>query len=316
MSRKIVITGGAGFIGSNLVKHIQTYEPHWKILVLDDLSTGRKENLSGLDVDFFKGSVTDFDLVAEIAHGADHLVHLAAIGSVPRSIDNPRPTHDANITGTLNVLEAARIANVPHTIVASSSSVYGSNPKLPRSESDYTRPLSPYAVSKLATEAYALAYQASYDLGVLALRFFNVYGPRQLATHPYAAVIPKFIHSALTNNQIQVYGDGHQTRDFTFVETVCEVILSSARNRVCSNQPVNLALGSRVSVNQIVENLTELLGRPLLVEYLDARKGDVRDSQADTTVMTAMLPLADATQIRAGLERTIAWFKENELSIR
>ena len=194
---KVLITGGAGFIGSNLASYFQQHAPETEIVVLDDLSTGKLENLDGSVAQFAEGSILDCDLLDSLTRGVDSVVHLAAIGSVPRSVRAPRPTHEANTTGTLNVLEAARRFSVDHVIVASSSSVYGSNQALPKSEFDWTRPMSPYGVSKHATEGYALAYNFSDSMKTLAFRFFNVFGPKQPADHDYAAVIPKFVDAAL-----------------------------------------------------------------------------------------------------------------------
>ena len=203
----VLITGGAGFIGSNLARYLLEHHLVGDVRVLDDFSTGYRHNLDGIDVVVTEGSILDYQTLVAAADGVDAIVHLAAIPSVPRSIANPRASHEANATGTLNVLEAARQVGVEQVIVASSSSVYGSNPQLPKSEYDWTRPMSPYAVSKLATEGYALAYQFSYGLKTLAFRFFNVFGPGQAAGHAYAAVIPQFLDAALRGQPAEVYGD-------------------------------------------------------------------------------------------------------------
>lgn len=229
---RVLITGGAGFIGSNLARFLLDGPEPAEVRVIDDLSTGFRWNLVGLDVDFVERSILDYDALTSAAAGMDAIVHLGAIPSVPRSITNPRASHEANTTGTLNVLEAARETGIEQVIVASSSSVYGSNPKLPKSEFDWTRPMSPYAVSKQATEGYALAYQYSYGLKTLAFRFFNVYGPGQAAGHAYAAVIPKFLDAALHGRPLEIQGDGTQSRDFTFVDTVCAVIHDALRRQV------------------------------------------------------------------------------------
>ena len=231
---KVLITGGAGFIGANLSRALTRSSAIDEVRVLDDLSTGTRANLDGVDgveVRFTEGSVLDYELLRKVSDGVDSIVHLAAIASVPLSLATPA-THDAGATGTLNVFEAARELGVPHVVVASSSAVYGSNPKLPISEDDWTRPLSPYAVSKMATEGYALAYQASYGMKTLAFRFFNVYGPLQPAEHAYAAVIPKFIDAALTGRPLTICGDGTQSRDFTFVTDICQVIVSAVVGQV------------------------------------------------------------------------------------
>ena len=212
---RLLITGGAGFIGSSLAR--MAVEQGDLVTVLDDLSTGRRENLRGLDIRFIEGSLLDDAATAAALQGVDSVTHLAALPSVPRSIKDPLSSHEANATGTLKLLEACRRAGVEHVTVASSSSVYGMNPALPKGEREWVRPMSPYAVSKLATEQYALAYQQSFGLRTLAFRFFNVYGPNQPADHAYAAVIPVFVDALLRGRPLPLQGDGSQSRDFTYV---------------------------------------------------------------------------------------------------
>lgn len=303
----ILITGGAGFIGSNLTR--RALERGHEVRVLDDLSGGRRENLAGLDVDLQVGTLLDMDHVTRVTRGVDAVVHLGALGSVPRSVKNPRATHEANVTGTLNVLEAARDAEVSHLSVASSSSVYGANPALPKSEFDYTRPMSPYAVSKQATEGYALAYQFAYGLPTLAFRFFNVYGPLQPADHPYAAVIPKFLDAALRGRPAQVHGDGLQSRDFTFVDTVCSVLLSALERGVTSREPVNLAYQTNTSLLELLTLIEQGLGRPVEREFGEPRVGDVRASQADSTRVLEMFPEVEPVPLEQGLAATIDWMR-------
>lgn len=310
--KRVLITGGAGFIGSNLVEYFNIHSPETQVVVLDDLSTGFLENLSGLECEVNENSLLDYPQLKKCAEGADSIIHLGAIGSVPRSVALPRPTHDANTTGTLNVLEAARETGVSHVVVASSSSVYGSNPALPKNELTWTRPLSPYAVSKLATEAYALAYQSSYGLKTLAFRFFNVYGPRQRADHDYAAVIPRFIDAALRGKPLTIYGNGKQSRDFTFVESVCSALHTSASNQIGHHQPVNLAFGSNTTLLQLIDTLSKKLQRSLKIAHQEPRKGDVRASQADPTAMRALLPLLEPTDLDSGISKTIEWFLDQE----
>ncbi|MEJ7801042.1 MAG: NAD-dependent epimerase/dehydratase family protein, partial [Ilumatobacter sp.] len=221
---RVVITGGAGFIGANLCRHLLATDGITGVAVIDDLSTGDRSNLDGLDVDVEIGSILDDDALDRAFAGADAIVHLAALGSVPRSVSEPLASHHANATGTVMVLEAARRHGGLHTIVASSSSVYGANPTLPKHEDLATRPISPYAGSKLATEGYTLAWGSAYELPVLAFRFFNVFGPLQPAGHVYAAVIPKFVDAALRGEPLVIHGDGLQSRDFTYVGTVVSVI--------------------------------------------------------------------------------------------
>jgi len=316
MPRRILITGGAGFIGSNLVDFLNSHSPDWEIQVLDDLSAGLSSNLDGSQCNLVVGSILDSKLLSEIVAGVDHIVHLAAIGSVPRSISSPRPTHEANVTGTLNVLEVAREHSVNHVIVASSSSVYGSNPNLPRSEFDWTRPLSPYAVSKQATEAYANAYASSYGMKTAAFRLFNVFGPRQRSDHPYAAVIPKFVAAALADTPLTIHGDGTQTRDFTFVESVCDAIHTAISESVHFEHPVNLAFGSRVSLLDVVGKLELLLQKKLEVQHSETRAGDVKASQAETSLLNDVLPSVSNFDFEAGLQKTIEWFQSDSRAHR
>lgn len=311
MSRKILITGGAGFIGSNLVEFLNRKSPDWKITVLDDFSTGLESNLKGLDCELIRGSILDSSLLQKVLRGFGHIVHLAALGSVPRSVSYPRATHDTNATGTLNVLEAARMHSVDHVIVASSSSVYGANPTLPRRELSWSRPLSPYAVSKQTTESYAHAYASSYGMKATAFRFFNVYGPKQRADHPYAAVIPKFVSAALAGERITIHGDGQQTRDFTFVESVCDAIHGTIAQHLCFAHPINLALGTRVTLIDLLGKLEHLLKKSLSVEYTEERIGDVRASQADPTLLRQYFPSLADPGLEKGLVKTIEWFRDN-----
>ncbi len=306
----ILITGGAGFVGSNLARFVAR-QGGYAVRVLDDFSTGRRENLVGFDVELIEGTLLDPDCVKAAAEGVESIIHLGAIPSVPRSIANPRASHEANTTGTLNVLEAARETGVEHIVVASSSSVYGSNPTLPKNEFDWTRPMSPYAVSKLATEGYTLAYQFSYGLKTLAFRFFNVYGPYQAADHAYAAVIPKFLDAALTGGTAQIYGDGEQSRDFTYVDTVCSVIFESVRSKIYSPDPVNLAYGSNTTLNALLVEIERQLGHPVAREYTHPRTGDVRASQADNSRVRELFPTVQPVSLTDGLAATIGWFQRD-----
>lgn len=305
---KVVVTGGAGFIGANLVRHLLQTPEITDVVVVDDLSTGVRENLAGLDIDFREGTILDTALLDDAFAGASAVVHLAALPSVPRSIENPLASHEVNATGTLQVLEAARRAGSPHMIVASSSSVYGSNPELPKHEGMRTAPMSPYAVSKLATETYTLAHAACYGMDVLPLRFFNVFGPLQPAGHAYAAVIPAFVDAALAGRPLPVNGDGTNTRDFTFVDSVAGVITQAIQKRVTSPGPVNLAFGTRTSLNELIELLSETIGQQLEVEYREPRKGDVPHSQADCSRLRNLFPDLEPVPLEKGLRATVDWF--------
>lgn len=308
---KVLITGGAGFIGSNLTRYFLAHDPEGEVRILDDLSTGRRENLNGLDVEFIEGSILDYGQLLAATEGADSVVHLAALGSVPRSIQAPRPTHETNITGTLNVLEAARETGADHVVVASSSSVYGSNLALPKSEYDWTRPMSPYATSKLAAESYAIAYNFSFGLKTLAFRFFNVYGPRQFADHVYAAVIPKFIDAAMNHKPLSIHGDGLQSRDFTYVGTVCAALFDAARRKVTSKDPVNLAFGTNTSLIELIETIESTVGVTAQVEHVESRAGDVRASQSDGVRMRELFPSVGPTPLDVGVNETVAWFRQS-----
>jgi UDP-glucose 4-epimerase len=304
---QVTVTGGAGFIGANLCRRLVAHDAVDRVVVLDDLSTGSLDNLAGLDVELVEGSLLDPADVDRSISGTDAVVHLGARPSVPRSLQDPVASHDANATGTVNVLEAARRAGGPVVVVASSSSVYGANPTLPKHEGLTPMPVSPYAASKLAAEAYALAYQRSFGLPTLAFRFFNVFGPLQLAGHAYAAVIPAFVDAALRGEPLPVHGDGTQSRDFTFVDTVTEVLADAVVRPVTSDGPVNLAFGTRTDLNAVIVLLEDLLGRELPVATLPSRAGDVPHSQADNSALRALFPDVVPIDLRDGLAATVEW---------
>lgn len=309
---RVVITGGAGFIGANLARRLAQRGD--EVVVLDDLSLGDAANLDGVAAELHVGSILDRDALDATFRDATAVVHLAARASVPRSIAEPVAAHEVNATGTIEVLEAVRRSGEhsgqpPQVIVAGSSSVYGANPTLPKHEDLATRPVSPYAATKVATEAYALAWAASYGLDVLALRFFNVFGPLQPPRHVYAAVVPAFVSAAVEGRPLPVHGDGRQTRDFTFVGSLCSVITDALDRRVSSPDPVNLAFGSRISLLELIAELESLFGHSLAVEHLDPRPGDVRDTQSDTSRLRALFPDAQPTSLRDGLAQTIDWFR-------
>jgi UDP-glucose 4-epimerase len=307
----IVVTGGAGFIGANLCLALAQVEGIGQVLALDDLSTGRGDNLAGAEgVKLIEGSILEPEVVDEVLADADAIVHLAARPSVPRSLADPPATHAVNATGTLSVLEGARRCDPdrrPQVIVASSSSVYGANPRLPKSEDMVALPRSPYAASKLAAEAYALSYAASFGLDVLVFRFFNVFGPLQAADHAYAAVVPAFVSAALRDEPLTVHGDGTQTRDFTFVGSVVAILVDALRRRVTADSPVNLAFGSRVSLIELIEALEAILGRSLPRRHVEPRPGDVAHSQADQARLRALFPSAEPVPLDEGLRLTVDW---------
>lgn len=308
---RVLITGGAGFIGSNLARYINRVSPQTELIILDDLSTGRIGNLEGVRAEFIEGSVSDPEVLERIASpDLTSIVHLGALGSVPRSITNPVASHIANLTGTLNVLEAARY-NSTHVVFASSSSVYGSNIKLPKSEFDWVRPMSPYAVSKLGAEAYVLAYRSAYELPAITFRFFNVYGPYQAADHTYAAVIPRFIDAAFKGKPLQIHGDGEQSRDFTHVDTVCTVLWEAVRSQMSLSDPINLAFGTQTTILELIELLEEKMRIGIERTFVEPRVGDVRASRADGIRLRHFFPDIKPVPLKEGLESTVTWFHGN-----
>lgn len=306
---KVLITGGAGFIGSNLARALTSSSDVDEVVVLDDLSFGYRSNLDGIDVQFVEGSILDEQVLSDASSGVAAIVHLAARSSVPRSIAEPMAAHEVNATGTAMVLEAARRQDGAQVIVASSSSVYGQTDVLPKHESLPARPMSPYAASKLATESYTLAWSHSYGIPTLALRFFNVFGPLQPPLHTYAAVIPAFVFAAMTKRPLPVHGDGTQSRDFTYVDSVVEVIADAIVRRVSHKEPVNLAFGTRITLLQLIAKLEEVLGRTLPIDFLPTRVGDVPASQADASKLGELFPGLEPAPLLEGLQATVDWFK-------
>jgi UDP-glucose 4-epimerase len=306
---RVTVTGGAGFIGGNLCRHLAAHPDVTSAVVVDDLSSGSLTNLADLDVEVMTGSVLDATVLDRALDGADSVVHLAARPSVPRSIADPVASHEVNATGTVRVLEAVRRHAVSHTVVASSSSVYGANPVLPKHEDLAPAPRSPYAASKLAAESYTLAWSHVWGFEALAFRFFNVFGPLQPAGHAYAAVIPAFVAAALAGRPVEVHGDGRQTRDFTFVDSVCEILTRAVVDRVSWDRPVNLAFGGRYDLLTVVDMLERILGRPVPRRHVEPRPGDVRDSQADRIRLEGLFPGATPVPLEEGLRRTVEWFR-------
>lgn len=306
---RVVVTGGAGFIGANLCRHLLAAEDITEVVTVDDLSSGDEANLKGLAVETHVGSILDDDVLDVALAGAGSVVHLAARPSVPRSIADPVASHEVNATGTMRVLEAVRRHEVPHIVVASSSSVYGANPTLPKHEDLTLSPRSPYAASKLATESYTLAWSQVWGFEALALRFFNVFGPLQPAGHAYAAVIPAFVDAALAGRSVEVHGDGRQTRDFTFVDTVCGILTQAVTGRVGLDKPVNLAFGGRHDLLAVLDLLEEILGHPVERHHVEPRAGDVRDSQADRSRLEGLFPGVEPVDLDEGLRRTVDWFR-------
>jgi UDP-glucose 4-epimerase len=307
--RCALVTGGAGFIGSHLVDRL--VRDGWRVRVLDDFSSGREANLAaaGEAVELVRGDVCDAGVLGECARGADVIFHQAAVASVPRSVAEPVRTHEVNATGTLLVLEAARRAGVRRVVFAASSAAYGDSPELPKVETMPPSPLSPYALQKWMGEAYCGLYAGLYGLETVALRYFNVFGPRQDPKSEYAAVVPRFVTACLAGEAPVVYGDGEQTRDFTFVADAVHANVLAADAPGASGAMVNVAGGRRVSLNEILRLVAELTGAELRPRYEAARAGDVRDSVADLAHARAVLGFEPRVDLREGLRRTIESFR-------
>lgn len=307
---RLVVTGGAGFIGSSVVRAGLADARVVDVVVVDNFATGLRSSLDGLDMQVEQRTILDLGSLISVLGPGDAVVHLAARPSVPLSIADPFATNEANVLGTLTVLEACRAAGVGNVVVASSSSVYGSNPTLPKREDAWLGPLSPYAVTKLATETYTIAYQSSYQMSTVAFRFFNVYGPRQRADGSYPAVIPAFISSLLRGEPPRINGDGEQTRDFTYVENVASILVDAAVRRLSEPRPVNLAFGFRTSINEVLDMLQEISGREVGRAFGEPRRGDIRDSHAFSARLHELFPDVHHVPLREGLERTFAWYRD------
>lgn len=310
-----LVTGGAGFIGSNLIHRL--VRDGRSVRVLDNFSTGRRENLAGLEsrIDLREGDLRDAGFVRSAAIGVKHVIHFGALPSVQRSVEDPLTTNEVNVTGTLNLLIAARDANVERFVFSSSSSVYGDTPTLPKREDMTPQPLSPYALSKLTGEHYCRIFHRLYGLQTFALRYFNVFGPRQNPKSQYAAVIPLFISSLLRGEPCTVNGDGGQTRDFTFVDDVVEANLKCcAAPASVAGGVFNVAWGNRTSLLELVALLSKIIGVTIPPVHRPSRAGDVRDSQADSSRARGQLGWAPAVTFEEGLRRTVAWLKGNSSS--
>jgi len=301
--RKVVITGGAGFIGSNLAEELAANN---NVVIIDDLSTGRKENIAGLiqkdNVGFIQGSILDLKLLQKSFRGVDFVFHQAALPSVPRSIEDPRASNDTNITGTLNVLLAARDNKIKKVVYASSSSVYGDTPTLPKSEDMPTNPQSPYALTKLVGEYYCRIFHQIYRLPTICLRYFNVYGPRQDPSSQYAAVIPKFIARVLRGNPPIIYGDGEQTRDFTYIKDVVLANIVAAQGD--DTGIFNIGRGERNSINHLAQAILSIMGKDLPPVYESPLPGDVKHSLADIS-RAGKIGYNPEYDLEAGLKPTI-----------
>lgn len=307
---KALVTGGGGFIGSNLTRAL--LERGHDVRIIDDFSTGRRENLEGLEneVELVETTIEDLDAVKGAMEGVDHVFHQAALPSVKRSVDDPITTHGVAATGTLNVLVAARDADVKRVVYASSSSAYGNTPVLPKEESMPTSPLSPYAVAKLTGEQYCKAFSHVYGLETVALRYFNVFGPHQDPASHYSAVIPLFATALLEARVPNVHGDGEQTRDFTYIDNVVLANLKAAAgDERSSGHAMNIACGERVTLNQLLEVLAKIIGvDDYEVTYGEPRSGDVRDSLADISKARDLIGYEPQVLLEDGLRKTVEWF--------
>jgi len=310
---KYLVTGGAGFIGCNLVRYI--LGKGQQAVVLDDFSTGKRENLTDIadGIELIEGDIRDRQAVDRALAGCDAIFHEAALGSVPRSVDDPVTSHDVNVNGTINILEAARAAGIKRVIFAASSSAYGDQPAMPKQENQPVMPMSPYAASKVACEAYMRGYACVYGLETLSLRYFNVFGPHQDPQGAYAAVIPAFVSSMLRGTEPVVFGDGEQSRDFCYIDNVCEAnwLALSAPAEVCTGQPVNIACNHQTTLNQILDQLRRLLGSNVDAVYQDSRPGDVKHSLADVTRAEETIGYRPEIFFEEGLAKAIDWYKAN-----
>lgn len=308
---RFLVTGGAGFIGSNIVEELLR-QKHF-VRVLDNFSTGRRENVTGFlnDIELVEGDIRSYHIVRKAVESIDVILHQAALPSVPRSVLDPLTSNEVNVTGTLNVLHAAKEAGVRRLVYASSSSVYGDTPELPKHEGMVPNPRSPYAVSKLAAEQYCRVFSHLYGLETVSLRYFNVFGPRQDPTSQYSAVIPKFINAILGNQRPVVFGDGEQTRDFTFIKNVVDANLLAATADCPPGSVINCACHGSVSLNDLVARINVELGKSIEPFYADPRRGDIKHSVASIERAREFIGYSPSVDFGVGLSETIRWYEKN-----
>ena len=306
---KYLVTGGAGFIGSNIVEALVRRGD--AVVVLDNFSTGKRENLASFRdrVQVVEGSITDLPTVRRATEGVDFVLHEAALASVQRSVDDPLTSNEVNVKGTLNVLVAARDAGVKRLVYAASSSAYGDTEVLPKQEDMPGRPMSPYAIQKWVGEHYCKVFSSLYNLDTVALRYFNVFGPRQEPNSDYAAVIPIFVSRLLAGTEPTIYGDGEQSRDFTFVENVVDANLRACEGGPKRGEFVNIACGERITLNDLFRQICVLLGVQKQPRYAAARQGDVRHSMADIARARTLLGFEPRVDFATGLQRTVEWYR-------
>ena len=308
---KVLVTGGAGFIGSNLVRAL--VERGDDVRVLDNFSTGQRTNLDGLEVEIVEGELRSYERVHNAVRGTEIVFHLGALGSVPRSVQDPLTSGAVNVEGTLNVMLAARDEGIRRVVFASSSSIYGNQPELPLRESMAPDPISPYGVAKLAAERYCVSFSRVYhSFEAVVLRYFNVFGPRQDPRSQYAAVVPLFITAIAAGEAVTIFDDGEQSRDFTYVDNVVAANLLAADAEGVSGRIFNISAGSPVSVNQLAAAIGRLLGRPVERRYVPPRPGDLRDSWADVSESRRVLGFEPNVSLEDGLRRTAAYLLEGK----
>jgi nucleoside-diphosphate-sugar epimerase len=301
---RVLVTGGAGFIGSNLARAL--LDRGDEVRVLDNFSTGNRANLEGLDVEIVEGELRSYERVHNAVRGVDVVYHLGALGSVPRSVQDPLTSSAVNIEGTLNVLLAARDEGIRRVVFSSSTSVYGSTRELPTSEDSPPDPISPYGVAKLAAERYCISFSRVYEsFESVVLRYFNVFGPRQSPFSQYAAVVPRFVVAIAAGEEIEIHGDGEQSRDFTYVGNVVDATIRAGEAQGASGEIFNVAAGSPASVNRIADTIGEILGKPVTRRTLPSRAGDIRDSWADLGKSERILGYRPSVDLREGLQRTV-----------
>lgn len=316
MGINLLVTGGAGFIGSNLMEKYLADERTDLVRVVDDLSTGYYENILEFEshpkFEFLRGDICDYSVCEQAMKGIHKVTHQAALGSVPRSIANPSRTNEVNVGGTVNILHAAKTAGVERVVLAFSSSTYGDSAELPKVEERIGRPLSPYAVSKYAAELYAEVFARTYGLNFIGLRYFNIFGPRQNADNPYAAVIPIFCKAFIENEQPMIHGDGTTSRDFTYVENALHAndLALFTENKAALNQVYNVACGEQVSLNEMVEILRRITGKQLEAIHGPERAGDVKHSKADISRIRRVLGFEPKVRMQEGLRRVFMYYAE------
>jgi nucleoside-diphosphate-sugar epimerase len=315
LTTTVLVTGGAGFIGSNLAEEL--IRQGAKVKIIDDLSTGFRENLEEIrgDFDFIEGSLNDADKLRKAVEETEIIFHQAALPSVFRSVENPSATHEACVNATFNLLNAAKENNVKRLVYAASSSAYGDQPTLPKIETMRPEPLSPYAGAKLMGEYYCQVFSRVYNLETVSLRYFNVFGPRQNPSSMYSGVISRFIDALMKNETPVIYGDGEQSRDFTYIANIVDANIKAAQTAEGIGEVMNAANGERISLNELLEVLKKITGKPdVTADYQPERKGDVKHSQADNTRAVELLGYEKLVGLEEGLEKTIDWWKESRFS--